>query len=472
MRLGLRERFVAVLVVVSALTLAVAAVALLSPLDRLLRTTARADRSRRPVRSELGDFTRLPLRGRPARQPAAARRDARRCAAPAPTSRCSTARGRVLVTTDPDRSESLPGGARGAADRPRARGRSPAAARRPRSESRCRSASTTSAPSSTARQLARRRPGRDARRAPRVRSSRPPPASSAPSRRRCSSPGAWPGGSGACATPPSASRRSGRSPSSGPSSGRDEIGDLSRTFATMQTRLREQEQARRAFVATASHELRTPLTSLQVMLDLLIADLEADPIAARRRARAGPPRRRAGGAPLAARRRPARPQPHRRRAPAARRAGRARRGAAVGRRRVGGRGCARAAAAVAVADGEDAAWAIGDPGSVAQILRILLDNALRHTPRPATCASRSPSRRRHGRASRSRTTGPGVAGRGPRAHLRALRRAAPQRRAPAGSASGLAIARELARRMDGDLALEDTAGGARFVLSLPRAGPQ
>jgi len=26
--------------------------------------------------------------------------------------------------------------------------------------------------------------------------------------------------------------------------------------------------------------------------------------------------------------------------------------------------------------------------------------------------------------------------------------------------------------MDGDLALEDTAGGARFVLSLPRAAPQ
>src|SRR6476619_5865618 len=64
-----------------------------------------------------------------------------------------------------------------------------------------------------------------------------------------------------------------------PDRGRDEIGDLSRTFATMQSRLREQEQARRAFVATASHELRTPVASLQVMLDLLIADVEADPVA-------------------------------------------------------------------------------------------------------------------------------------------------------------------------------------------------
>ena len=39
---------------------------------------------------------------------------------------------------------------------------------------------------------------------------------------------------------------------------RDEVGDLTRTFALMQTRLRQQEEARRAFVATASHELRTP----------------------------------------------------------------------------------------------------------------------------------------------------------------------------------------------------------------------
>ncbi len=46
----------------------------------------------------------------------------------------------------------------------------------------------------------------------------------------------------------------------------------------MGRRLQQQEEARRAFVATASHELRTPLTSLEGMLELLDEDLgEQDP---------------------------------------------------------------------------------------------------------------------------------------------------------------------------------------------------
>ena len=58
----------------------------------------------------------------------------------------------------------------------------------------------------------------------------------------------------------------------------DEIGELARAFATMHERLRQQEDARRAFVATASHELRTPLASLDGMLELLADDLVAEPI--------------------------------------------------------------------------------------------------------------------------------------------------------------------------------------------------
>ena len=62
-----------------------------------------------------------------------------------------------------------------------------------------------------------------------------------------------------------------------PADGRhDEIGELARAFARMQARLRRQEAARRAFVATASHELRTPLASLDGMLELLEDDLTAE----------------------------------------------------------------------------------------------------------------------------------------------------------------------------------------------------
>jgi signal transduction histidine kinase len=39
---------------------------------------------------------------------------------------------------------------------------------------------------------------------------------------------------------------------------------------------------------------------------------------------------------------------------------------------------------------------------------------------------------------------------------------------PGGFGLGLAIGRELARRMDGDLVLEAAPAGARFVLWLPR----
>jgi signal transduction histidine kinase len=52
-------------------------------------------------------------------------------------------------------------------------------------------------------------------------------------------------------------------------SGGDELGDLATAFDRMRVRLAQLDDARRAFVANASHELRTPLFSLAGFLELM-----------------------------------------------------------------------------------------------------------------------------------------------------------------------------------------------------------
>lgn len=49
----------------------------------------------------------------------------------------------------------------------------------------------------------------------------------------------------------------------------DELGELARAFNTMQERLGRADRSRKAFIATASHELRTPLFSLGGYMELL-----------------------------------------------------------------------------------------------------------------------------------------------------------------------------------------------------------
>ena len=51
--------------------------------------------------------------------------------------------------------------------------------------------------------------------------------------------------------------------------GRDELGELAATFERMRRRLVQLEHARREFIANASHELRTPLFSLGGFLELM-----------------------------------------------------------------------------------------------------------------------------------------------------------------------------------------------------------
>jgi two-component system OmpR family sensor kinase len=59
-------------------------------------------------------------------------------------------------------------------------------------------------------------------------------------------------------------------------SGRDELGQLADAFERMRQRLAQLERARREFIANASHELRTPLFSLGGFLELM-SDEELDP---------------------------------------------------------------------------------------------------------------------------------------------------------------------------------------------------
>lgn len=246
----------------------------------------------------------------------------------------------------------------------------------------------------------------------------------------------------------------------------DEIGELARAFATMHARLRQQEDARRAFVATASHELRTPLTSLDGMLELLADDLTRDPIdlvdARERVARAQQQSRRLGGlasdlldlsrldAALELRSEPVE-LGETARAVAAEFDARAREGAV----------------ALALDEVAGQAWAQADPGSVARIVRILLDNALRVAPphsmiRIAVASGQRPS-------IEVSDEGPGVRTQERELIFERFQRGS-GRSDEGGFGLGLAIGSELAERMDGSLELLDgPPPGATFRLTLRQA---
>jgi signal transduction histidine kinase len=263
---------------------------------------------------------------------------------------------------------------------------------------------------------------------------------------------------------------------------RDEVGELSRAFAGMQERLRRQEQARQAFVATASHELRTPLASLDGTLELLEDDLD-------------PQRLDLGDA----RERTARAREHSRRlsslatdlldlsrldAEVALRAEPVELGevsravAAEFERRAHESGVD-----IEIRGGSSPCWAQGDPGALARIARILLDNACGVAPQGSVVQVRTESRGNEVRLSVA-DSGPGVpAGERERIFERFQRGSSTGGRS--GFGLGLAIGRELAARMGGSLELVDGAerpepgsdrpgngAGACFGLRVPAASAE
>jgi signal transduction histidine kinase len=247
--------------------------------------------------------------------------------------------------------------------------------------------------------------------------------------------------------------------------GHDEVGDLARALAAMQRALRRQEAARRAFVATASHELRTPLTSLSGTIELLADDLRDGHIdhddARRQVAAAQKELRRLGRL-------------------ATELLDLSRLDAAVPLREEPvelGELCRAVAAEFELRAHESEidldvvtppgpCWGRGDPDAVARVVRILLDNALRHAP--GTSRVRViPAYHGENATVEVADEGPGVA---PEDRERIFERFE-RGSAPSGESGfglGLAIGRELAGRMGGELRYDDYADGpgARFVLAL------
>jgi signal transduction histidine kinase len=243
-----------------------------------------------------------------------------------------------------------------------------------------------------------------------------------------------------------------------PIDGDDELGDLARAFNEMQGQLAQLDSARKRFIATASHELRTPIFSLGGFVELLqdeeiddetraqFLEQIAEQLARLRRLTAellDLSRLEAGSLELRA-------EP-----------------TDVGdlAREVTQEftpALARHDSHLELRLARDPVRATCDRERVAQIMRILIDNALAHTPRGTDIFVSA--RRENGTVRLAvRDHGLGI-----------HRTVMPRIFEPfftsddaQGSGLGLAIARELAERMAGRLGVESVPGRTTFTLELP-----
>ena len=238
----------------------------------------------------------------------------------------------------------------------------------------------------------------------------------------------------------------------------DELGRLAAAFDRMQRQLEELQTAREQFIATASHELRTPIVSLGGFLELL-ADEELDEETRRsfiEQVRGQVERltrlttelldlSRLGSGSVTLR-----PEPT---------------DLTMLSREVVAEFAPAAAGRPVDVEGPDAGVEVlCDPERVAQVLRILMDNALVHTP-PGTAIKVS-AERINGQARLSVTDrGQGISRKTMPHIFEPFYTAAAD--GTRGAGLGLAIASELAERMDGSLSARSRPGATTFTLVLP-----
>ena len=246
--------------------------------------------------------------------------------------------------------------------------------------------------------------------------------------------------------------------------GRDEIAQLADAFDTMRARLAVLDRARREFIANASHELRTPLFSLGGFVELL-ADEDMDPEVRRdfldemreqierltrlatdlldlSRLDAGQLEVEAAPLDLAASARVVADE---------------------------FRPVAEAGEHVLRVDSAGPVRVMGDELRVQQIVRALVENALRHTP-AGTAVDISIGRRDGNGELAVRDDGPGIPVDDQEHLFQRFYRAAGGKES--GSGLGLAIASELAARMSGAIELRSRPGETVFTLLLPAAGDE
>ncbi len=243
-----------------------------------------------------------------------------------------------------------------------------------------------------------------------------------------------------------------------PTSKDDELGQLARALDDMQHQLARLENARRRFIATASHELRTPIFSISGFLELMEdEDLDEETrsqfVATVREQveRLGKlatdlldlSRLEAGSLEL-------RPEPTD--VGALTRAVSAEFAPALDKHD----------STLDVRLGDERIEAICDPERVAQVLRILIDNALTHTP-VGTGVVVSAARDNGSVRLAVSDDGPGISDAAAERVFEPFFTSDDAQ----GSGLGLAIARELAERMQGSLEVQPAPGRTTFSLELP-----